>query len=81
MRADWRRQALQLPSVGDLSEAAVRAAYWSLVGASVATKSVLDKERLRLAKRQLLFELGVRLPPSPGRQPDTGSSSEEAVGP
>jgi hypothetical protein len=68
MRADWRRQALQLPSVGDISEAAVRAAYWSLVGARVATKSALDKERLREAKRQLLFELGVRVPTSSDRQ-------------
>jgi hypothetical protein len=68
MRADWRRQALQLPSVGDITEAAVRAAYWSLVGASFATEAAFDKQRLREAKRQLLFELGVRIPTSSERQ-------------
>ena len=68
MRADWRRQTLQLSSVGEITEAAVRAAYWSLVGASVATEAVVDKERLREAKRQLLFELGVRLPTSRDRR-------------
>jgi hypothetical protein len=68
MRADWRRQALQLPSVGDISEAAVRAAYWSLVGANVATMAAFDKDRLREAKRQLLFELGVRVPTLSDRQ-------------
>ena len=59
MIADWRRQVLQLPSVGALSEAAVRAAYWRLMAAGAT-----EKERLREAKRQLLFDLGVRIPAS-----------------
>jgi hypothetical protein len=62
MRTDWRRQVLQLPSVGELSEAAVRAAYWRLVAVPTSSELARDNERLREAKRQLLFELGVRVP-------------------
>jgi hypothetical protein len=67
MRADWRRQVLQLPSIGEITEAAVRAAYWRLI-ARVATELGDDRERLREAKRQLLFELGVRIPTSDNRR-------------
>ena len=72
MRADWRRQALQLPSLGEISAASVRAAYWRLIATRGAAAPAFDAERLREAKRQLLFELGVRLPPSqrkPGGSP------------
>jgi hypothetical protein len=68
MQADWRRQVLQLPSVGKLTEAAVRAAYWRLVGARAATEPAERADRLREAKRQLLFELGVRIPEANGRK-------------
>ena len=60
MRVDWRRQILQLPSVGEVSTQSVRAAYWRLVGEAAGA----DKARLRDAKRELLLELGVRVPAS-----------------
>jgi hypothetical protein len=58
MAPDWRRQILQLPSVGRLSAQAVRAAYWRLMRSG----SRVEKDRLRDAKQTLLFELGVRIP-------------------
>ena len=60
--ADWRRQILELPSQGDLSKNEVRAAYWRLVGGRRPTGRAPDMDRLREAKRQLLYELGVRIP-------------------
>ena len=65
MRTDWRRQALQLPSLGALSAEAVRAAYWRRVGETAGA----DRERLKDAKRELLFELGVRVPASRKARP------------
>jgi hypothetical protein len=56
LAGDWRRRALELPTTGPISEAAVRAAYWRLVGRCD------DRERLKAAKRELLHELGVRTP-------------------
>ena len=69
MRTDWRRQALQLPSVGALSAEAVRAAYWRRVGEAAGA----DRERLKDAKRELLFELGVRVPAARKAKPDSAS--------
>jgi hypothetical protein len=62
VRSDWRRRILQLPPFGDLSQGAVRAAYWRLLAAKAATGQTLDRERLRVAKQQLLFEAGLRVP-------------------
>ena len=62
MLLDWRRQVLQLPSTGALTEQAVRAAYWRLIGAQRSGSVGLDVERIRAAKQGLLFELGLRLP-------------------
>ena len=71
MEADWRRQALQLPSVGEISQQAVRAAYWRLLGAG----GEIDKARIRQAKQQLLFELGQRVPGQ--RKAGAASGGEE----
>ncbi len=73
MRVDWRRRILQLPSVGEVTAQAVRAAYWRQVGETVGA----DKERLMDAKRELLFELGVRIPPSRKAQPNANGASDE----
>ena len=54
---DWRRIALELPTTGEISEAAVRAAYWRLVAKYPGARAMLKD-----AKRQLLLELGVRTP-------------------
>jgi len=75
MRTDWRRQALQLPSVGALSAEAVRAAYWRRVSEAAGA----DKERLKDAKRELLLELGVRVPVSRKAQPRPDKASDEAA--
>ena len=62
MLPDWRRQILNLPAAGDLSQAAVRAAYWRLLGVKASSGQTLDRQRLREAKQQLLFEAGLRVP-------------------
>ena len=59
MQPDWRRKTLGLPATEPLSEEAVRAAYWRLVGARAPG---FDIERAQAAKRELLFDLGVRTP-------------------
>ena len=66
MLSDWRRKVLGLPATGPLSEQAVRAAYWRLVGA----RDGADLERAQAAKRGLLFDLGVRPPAPRGRRKD-----------
>ena len=75
MRTDWRRRALQLPSVGALSAEAVRAAYWRRVGEMAGA----DRERLKDAKRELLFELGVRVPASRKTRPGADSVSDDTA--
>jgi hypothetical protein len=63
MRNDWRRKALGLPATETITEKAVRAAYWRLVGESVLRQGrEIDVAQLRAAKQELLFELGVRVP-------------------
>ncbi len=65
MKPDSRRALLGLPQHGAISEDAIRAAYWRIVGrAKTARVGALDMEELREAKRALLFEVGVRLPAS-----------------
>jgi hypothetical protein len=69
MTVDWRRKILGLPLTGALSERAVRAAYWRIVGSmrnrDDRQSSVLSD--LQTAKRELLFNLGVRIPRAKGR--------------
>jgi hypothetical protein len=69
MTVDWRRKILGLPLTGALSERAVRAAYWRVIG---SMRDHVDRQSselsdLRTAKRELLFDLGVRIPPAKGK--------------
>ena len=64
MKSDPRRALLGLPQHGAISEHAIRAAYWRIVGraSSAPGGGAFDMVALREAKRALLFEAGVRLP-------------------
>ncbi len=64
MKPDSRRALLGLPQHGAISEDAIRAAYWRIVGRAKTARGdgAFDMEELRKAKRALLFEVGVRLP-------------------
>jgi hypothetical protein len=66
---DWRRKLLELPVAESLSEEAVRAAYWRAIGRMRGgdVRQSSDVRLLQTAKRELLFELGVRIP-SRGRK-------------
>ena len=65
MKSDPRRALLELPQLGAISEDAIRAAYWRIVGRAgfARDRGARDLSMLREAKRALLFEAGVRLPP------------------
>ncbi len=69
MTTDWRRKIMDLPLAGALSEAAVRSAYWRAIGrmGDQFAQRAYDLRLLQAAKRELLFELGVRLPVSKSR--------------
>jgi hypothetical protein len=64
MTIDWRRKILGLPLAGPLSEGAVRAAYWRVIGSlrNRDERQSSELTDLRTAKRELLFDLGVRIP-------------------
>jgi hypothetical protein len=64
MTSDWRRKIMGLPLAGALSEAAVRSAYWRAIGriGDQFNQRTSDMRLLQTAKRELLFELGVRVP-------------------
>ncbi len=64
MKSDPRRALLELPQLGAISEGAIRAAYWRIVGRAGLARDCGGRDLgiLREAKRALLFEAGVRLP-------------------
>jgi hypothetical protein len=69
MTVDWRLKKLGLPLTGALSERAVRAAYWRVIGGmrNHDERQPSEMSDLRIAKRELLFDLGVRVPPAKGK--------------
>jgi len=61
MKADPRRKLLNLPQIGEISEGAIRTAYWRLIAQTQAPDSLAA---LRAAKTSLLHDAGVRVPPA-----------------
>ena len=64
MKFDPRRALLGLQQTGALTEDAIRAAYWQYVSVRHPSKGgdPNDFEEARRAKRELLAEVGVRVP-------------------
>jgi hypothetical protein len=62
---DWRRAQLELPQHGAIGADAIRTAYWRLVRRAHPSNggSATDFEQMRKAKRELLIEAGLRIPP------------------
>jgi len=79
MDSDWRRKVLKLTATGPLSKDAVRAAYWRLIGERSSAEAAVDLERIRAAKQQLLFELGVRIPSARGESKSQDRLIEDAA--
>jgi hypothetical protein len=65
VKVDWRRAVLQLPQFVPISKNAICASYWRIVGHAHPSNGghVSDFEQARQAKRELLTEAGVRIPP------------------
>lgn len=67
MKNDQRRVTLGLPQYGEVSEDAIRAAYWRIVRQLyLSRENKFDFEQVRKAKHELLMEAGVRIPKPKG---------------
>jgi hypothetical protein len=66
VKTDHRRALLKLPQHGPTTAEAIRAAYWRIVTLHHPSKggSLSDFDQVRQANRELLAEVGVRIPPA-----------------
>jgi hypothetical protein len=64
VKVDLRRALLKISQHGALSEEAIRAAYWRIVRHEHPSNggNAFDFEQVRKAKRELLTEVGIRIP-------------------